>query len=216
MARTSSPKYKRLVTQSILVPKKHPDVVKHGLAGAKAVARRHGDQVGIVDSKMPNFYTFRQLDPDLMEKGTIVTRKEGRGILIRSGRLTSSAGGRELKRQGAGVCAVGAKRKRVVCAERYTGHGLEARTRTTKVEHEKMPAEASPRELIPRMQRTLILHPLHEGGMTAIGARWGWRYGVRRNVGDTGRAERLVLIATSVFKRTKISLVFFDFSLGTQ
>ena len=42
------------------------------------------------------------------------------------------------------------------------------------------------------------------------------RYGVSTNVGDTGSAERLVLMATSVFSRTKISLVFLDFSLGTQ
>jgi hypothetical protein len=168
MPTRTDPPYPGYVVQTILVPKDHP-AVRGDPEAARAVAARHGDRVGVPDATArKNYFSFRQLDPDLIQKGTYGTYPEGEhGVLIVAGGLKPVAAGAPLQHV-AGSCAVPKGKQRVVCTEVYRGRGLAADVRTTRDQHVAAPATSTAGALLERFGQARVA--LRSEGKAAAGA----------------------------------------------
>jgi len=148
-------RYAGYAVQTILVPKRHRDVVAHGLRGALAVARRHGDVVGMPEEDR-NYIRFRQFDPALAAKGEYVTLRLPSGVLVISARLAPAVAQQSVRKK-AGKCSPRA-RARVICEDEYISRddNVRLRARTTRAEHDALPDIATVGTVMGRLGRSRV------------------------------------------------------------
>lgn len=143
------------LNQSILIPKTHGEVKKHGAAGARTVAKRFGFRPSEV-VEVKNHYEARQIDPSLIKKGSIVTQNIMGGIVkIRRGVLKPSIAHAQLEMTG-GKCSPPSGKKRLTCTEHYQAGPLKVSVRTSREEHAKMPETTNVHRLIDRLGKSRL------------------------------------------------------------
>ncbi len=131
----SRSKYPMHLVQSVLVPRTHKDV--HDAKSARVVAERHGAAPGAkLDQEMPNFYSFRMIDPELARPKAYVSFKAPSGVVTRIARLRPEVMRRAVRRLGGGCNLDAPPRARVICDEEFVNEqGDRVVVRLTRAEY---------------------------------------------------------------------------------